>query len=454
MVSDETLSNQFAALGAENALRHVPSVHVRTANGESRTVVLDRELLVGSAVEEPLRLADASASRLHARLVPKADGLWVEDLNSKNGTYVDGIRIGVARIPDGGSIRVGDTELSVSYASESTRVDAWPRSEFHEMAGSSLRMREVFALLAKYARTDATVLIEGETGTGKELAAKAIHAASTRKSKPFVTVDCGALPEQLLEGELFGHMKGSFTSAFDTRAGAIEEADGGTVFLDEIGELPLQLQPKLLRALEAREVRRLGATQYRQVNVRFVAATHRDLRKLASQGVFREDLLFRLAVLPVTLPPLRERLGDIPALVQRLLPSEELKQVTPQQMYELMRRPWLGNVRELRNYLERVVAVGHRTAAKLERSNRVPWAPRLDDELLALPLAAMAERVKDACYREYLLCLMNRNDWNVKRAADEAMIQRGSLYRLLDQYEIVRPGSESNGEESPDSRTT
>ena len=241
--------------------------------------------------------------------------------------------------------------------------------------GNTLVMRELFATLSRVAPMEASVLIHGETGTGKELVARAIHLASPRARQPFVTVDCGALPENLLDAELFGHTKGAFTGAVSARAGAIETAEGGTVFLDEIGEVPISMQPKLLRLLESRTIRRIGESIHRNINVRFVTATHRDLLTMVSTGEFREDLYFRLSVLPIMIPPLRERREDIELLVNHFLGADRGSHVTPELMRELISRPWRGNVRELRNFVERARALGAIEA--LAMSNQRTGVPNL-----------------------------------------------------------------------------
>ena len=219
-------------------------------------------------------------------------------------------------------------------------MELWPGPQFGRLIGPSVKMRELFARLARIARAPASVLIEGETGTGKELVARAIHDASPRAGRPFVVIDCGALPENLLDAELFGHARGAFTGAVAARAGAFESAEGGTVFLDEIGELPLGVQPKLLRVLESRAVRRLGENDHRPVDVRVLSATHRDLRTMVNSRAFREDLYFRLAVLPVRVPPLRERPGDIIALAQHFLPRESAGSV-PTTVFSSIVMLWL-----------------------------------------------------------------------------------------------------------------
>jgi transcriptional regulator with PAS, ATPase and Fis domain len=361
----------------------------------------------------------------------------VRDLESRNGTFVQGVRVSRACLPDGGQLRLGAIDLTVSYAPEATPVEIWPDGHFGSMVGGSVPMRELFARLARVARSEATVLIQGETGTGKEVAARAIHEASPRAGEAFVIIDCGALPENLLEAELFGHTRGAFTGAVEARAGAVEAADGGTVFLDEVGELPLSMQPKLLRVLESRTVRRVGETAHRPVNVRFLSATNRDLRTMVNTRAFREDLYFRLAVLPVTIPPLRERPADILALVHHFLPKEALSSVTPQMVRELAGRPWLGNVRELRNFVERALALGTREALALSAPVDIADGElRFPPALLALPYKEMRERVLLAAERQYVEGLLARHDRDVSAAAEAAGLNRTYLYRLVAKHRL------------------
>jgi transcriptional regulator with GAF, ATPase, and Fis domain len=300
-------------------------------------------------------------------------------------------------------------------------------------------MRELFARLDKIARTESTVLIQGETGTGKELVAQAIHDASPRAKEPFVVVDCAALLEPLLEAELFGHTKGAFTGAVTSRPGAIESADGGTVFLDEVGELPLSLQPKLLRVLEARTIRRVGETAFRKINVRFLSATNRDLRTMVNEGAFREDLYFRLAVIPVLIPPLRERALDVPMLMQGF--AAHGTTFGPELLDEVARRPWRGNVRELRNFVERVVALGSHEALSMPSVDAArppsPTQPGWDELVSALdrPLRETRTIWLDAMERAYVHHLLERHQGNVARAAEAAGIDRTHFYRLIRKHE-------------------
>jgi DNA-binding NtrC family response regulator len=428
-------ASQGDAWGYEGArVSRKPIVTWSDARGR-HTREIGETLVLGGADGVELVIDDPAVSRLHAELEPLDSGLWVRDLESRNGTFVQGVRVSRACIPEDGHLRVGATDVTVSYAPQATPVEIWPEGRFGPMVGTSVPMRELFARLARVARSEATVLIQGETGTGKEVAARAIHEASPRAGEPFVIIDCGALPESLLEAELFGHARGAFTGAVEARAGAIEAADGGTVFLDEVGEVPLAMQPKLLRVLESRTVRRVGETAHRPVNVRFLSATNRDLRTMVNTRAFREDLYFRLAVLPVTIPPLRERPADILALVHHFLPKESLSAVTPQMVRELTARPWLGNVRELRNFVERALALGPREALELSApaldSDAAQGQIRLPAALLTLPYKEVRERALLAIERDYVKGLLERHDRNISEAAEAAGLNRTYLYRLV-----------------------
>jgi DNA-binding NtrC family response regulator len=412
------------------AVRSRPRVAWTDASG-SHVRAIDRTLVVGSASAADLVVADPTVSRLHAELEPRDDGIWVRDLGSRNGTFVGEVLVERARLSPAMSVRVGSTALTLADPVEAS-VELWPSDHFGEMFGRSPAMRELFMTLARVATLDSTVLLVGETGTGKELAASAVHAGSRRASGPFVVVDCGGLPEQLLESELFGHAKGAFTGAAAASEGAIEAANGGTVFLDELGELPIAMQPKLLRVLETRTVRRVGEATHRPVDVRYVCATHRDLPAMVNDGTFREDLYFRVAVLPVTLPPLRERLEDIPLLLEKFLP--DLPDAERQALLaEVAGRRWRGNVRELRNFAERVAALGARRALAMADGAARPTAgagqAAMPDGLPSFQTSYRA--FTDGMEREYLRQLMTRHAGNAAEAAREAGIDRTYVYRLL-----------------------
>ncbi len=329
---------------------------------------------------------------------------------------------------------------------DAARLATRPGEEdsFHNLVGRSPRMRDVYRLLDRAAQVDATVLLLGETGTGKELAARAVHYHSARRERRFVPVNCGALPADLVESELFGHSRGAFTGASVAKQGLFEEAQGGTIFLDEVGELPLAAQVKLNRALQEREIRRVGDTSPIAVDVRVVAATHRDLREEAKAGRFREDLFYRLNVFTVTLPPLRDREGDVPLLAAHLLEKHAravrrtISGIDPEALRRLSGYSWPGNVRELENAIERAVAVASGDVLATEDlqpeiAAAPPGAPP-QDALVSLPYKDAVAEARDRVSREYLVALMKEFEGNVTRAAERAGMERESLHRLLRKY--------------------
>jgi two-component system response regulator AtoC len=317
---------------------------------------------------------------------------------------------------------------------------------FENLIGKSARMREAFALLEQAAGLDITVLLLGGTGTGKELAARALHHRSARSTKPFVPVNCGALPAELVESELFGHARGAFTGATGAKPGLFEEAQGGTLFLDEIGELPLPTQVKLNRALQEKEIRRVGENTAVKVDVRLVAATHRDLRAEVASGRFREDLFYRLHVFPIRLPALRDRMEDIPLLSAHFVEKHarafrrEVEGLEPEALRVLTSYAWPGNVRELENAIERAVAVARGSmiqAADLPPDIAAsPSSTPPGEVLAALPYRDAVEQARDRVSREYLVALMKEFGGNVTRAAERAGMERESLHRLLRRYGV------------------
>jgi two-component system response regulator GlrR len=433
----ETLQQDHSFEGSISAARACVEASWNNG-GRVRTVRIEESIVCGSAPSAGLCIVDPLVSRLHAEFDIRPDGVWVRDLGSRNGTYLSGIRVAHARLPADAHVTVGSTTLVFRTADAPVTVDLWPVSQFGPMLGRSEVMRELFARLARYAPSDSPVLIQGETGTGKELVAYAIHDASPRASSPFVIVDCAGLPETLLESELFGHTRGAFTGAVSARRGAFEEAEGGTVFLDEIGELPLAMQPKLLRVLESRAVRRLGESTYRPVNVRFVAATHRDLQSMVQAGAFREDLYFRLAVLPVTLPSLRERPDDVPLLVDHFAKGRPLNASRDELLQALASRSWMGNVRELRNFVERAVSVGAKEAMALGASLPVPatLSPALPSVPCDRPFKEAREAWTDHFDREYVRQLLERHSRDVGAAANAAGVDRTYIYRLIRRHRL------------------
>jgi DNA-binding NtrC family response regulator len=317
---------------------------------------------------------------------------------------------------------------------------------FHDIVGKSRAMQGVYRLLEQAAGLDITVLLAGETGTGKELAARAIHYRSERKDRRFVPVNCGALPAELVESELFGHARGAFSGAVGAKQGLFEEASGGTIFLDEIGELPPVVQVKLNRALQEKEIRRVGDNAATKVDVRVIAATHRDLRAESRAGRFREDLFYRLHVFPIRLPPLKERREDIPLLAAHFLDKHArgfkrpLNGFTPEALRTLTGYGWPGNVRELENAVERAVAVSKGPEVDAcdlpaELGEGRTGAPPAD-ALARLPYREALETSKDRFSRDYLLSLMREFEGNVTRAAERAAVERESLHRLLKRYGV------------------
>jgi transcriptional regulator with PAS, ATPase and Fis domain len=319
-------------------------------------------------------------------------------------------------------------------AGDPVHVPLSPADRFGELRGGSVEMRRIYAILDRIAPTDTTVLLQGETGTGKEVAARSIHDCSRRAQGPFVTVDCGSIPENLIESELFGHLRGAFSNAVQDRRGLVEEADGGTLFLDEVGDLPLPMQPKLLRVLETRKVRRIGSNSERAADVRIVAATHRPLAASVNQGTFREDLYYRLAVVEVVLPPLRMRKEDILALAAHFLEqfSGRAEPVPERLAASLLARAWPGNVRELCNFMERTISLGWKAEHAAPPSRGLPVAPTLEALLsLDLPLKDARTRWSEQFESLYVSAILQRAGGNVTRAAELAGVNRRSLQRLM-----------------------
>jgi DNA-binding NtrC family response regulator len=401
-----------------------------------RLVTHGERVVLGTHESADLRLKDATISRFHCEVRTEGGRVVLADLGSTNGTTVDGVPVREAYLRQGSLIGLGRAMVRFGVGGDTVRLEMSGADRWGGLVGSSFPMRRAFAVLEKAAASTATVLLTGETGTGKEVAAESLHRASPRADGPFVVVDCGAIPSELLESELFGHEKGAFTGAHAARVGAFAEADGGTLFLDEIGELAPELQPKLLRALEKREVKAVGANRHVPVDVRLVAATHRDLRAEVNASRFRSDLYYRVAVLEVRLPPLRERLDDLPALVdallQRLAPraTGDLAFLrAPEFLAELARHDWPGNVRELRNHLERCLAL--RESTPLARGSTV--APSSLDELVhpELELREARETWTAELERRYVEQALQASGGNVTAAARTAGIDRIHLHRLL-----------------------
>jgi len=371
------------------------------------------------------------------------DGRFVvRDLGSTNGTWYEGSRLTEARLPAGATLRTGRSALRIEPEAQPLDIPPSQARRFGELVGESLAIREVFAVLERVATSDVTVLLEGETGTGKELAARAIHDASPRRQGPFVAVDCGALPEGVLDSELFGHVRGAFTGAAAPRAGLFVRAHRGTIFLDELGRIPPSVQARLLRVVEERAVRPVGADSPRDVDVRVIAASRDDLDVEVAAGRFRADLLYRLGVVRVALPPLRTRREDLPALVQELLRRRGLDDVRPSGagLDRLLAHGWPGNARELRNVIDRAIALSPGARRFTDLTIRLEPTAVGDDPLAVrsdLPFAEAKQVVLHAFERRYLADVLARAAGNLSAAAREAELDRKHLRSLARRHGLI-----------------
>jgi transcriptional regulator with GAF, ATPase, and Fis domain len=399
----------------------------RGRKAEMRRCVED-SVTLGSHEGNTVVIPSPTVSRFHARLELDPIGYLLTDLDSTNGTFVGGLRVLQAYLQPGTRLLLGDAEVGFDVEREEAQLGLSDADRFGAMIGQSPAMRRLFDELARIAPTDSTVLLQGETGSGKDVAANEIHRHSQRRAGPFVVVDCAGLPEPLIEAELFGHERGAFTGADRTRPGAFEDADGGTLFLDEVAELSPVLQSKLLRVLEARTVKRLGSNDWRKVDVRVIAATHQDLARLCNQRLFREDLYFRLAVLTVRIPPLRERLDDLPLLIHTILEEAGAGTLAlDEQLMAAMRgRRWAGNVRELRNVVQRALVLGPKALEEGEGS------PDLPEE----PFKIAKARAIESFEKDYLMNLLERHKGNVTGAARAAEVDPAWVFRLVKRYAI------------------
>jgi DNA-binding NtrC family response regulator len=474
-----------------------PTLHLRrcilqSVDDPSQEWTFDKEeIRIGSMDDNDVVLGDDTVSRYHCRITQEDNGYVLLDQRSTNGTFVNKVRIREAYLKPGSIVSVGQSQLRFNAREEEVEIVPSRSERCVGLIGGNARMREIYSIIEKIAPTATTVVIDGETGTGKEVVAQAIHTLSPRHANDFVVFDCGAVPPNLIESELFGHEKGSFTGAVMTRQGLFEQADGGTLFLDELGELPLDLQPKLLRALEQREVRRVGSAKSAKVDVRIIAATNRNLEDEVRAGRFRQDLFYRLSVVRLHLPSLRDRTDDIPLLVQHFLEvgafnrkpnAPPVRGVSREALFALQSYPWPGNVRELVNVVERAVSfcdndliqLSHlpdyiRTAkapppreVQPRRAPTVPMgpsaplvsmnpntpAPAPPDELLAegVTFKDAKERWVASFERDYILQLLRRNSGNISHAARAADIDRKYFRKLMKKYDIEAAGADDSDE--------
>lgn len=415
-----------------------------------------RQVEIGTAPDCQFILNDPTISRIHAKILVDEDGYALIDIASKNGTHINGLRANEIYLESGSIFRLGETEIRFTITGEEVKVQFSGSTRFGKLLGSSLEMREIFAMLERVAPTDATVLIGGESGTGKELFADALHQYSKRSDGPFIVVDCSAIARELIESELFGHVKGAFTGASSIREGAFLAANNGTLFLDELGELPLDLQPKLLRALESRSVKPVGGNNPIPVNVRIIAATNRNLIHEVKEGNFREDLYYRFAVIKVAIPPLRDRTDDIALLVESFIreasenAGREPVDISYKTMEKLKRHPWPGNVRELKNFVERAVILtqDNQIETKFLSADATPKIRKVDTiGTNTLASNAIAEDIpfKDAknmliesFEKAYWKQLLEHTGGNISKAARIAGVHRKSVEYILKKLDLSR----------------
>ena len=439
---------------------------LEVVSGADAGLVRDIEaavIRIGARRGNDVQLTDSKVSGLHCEIRLDDRGYRLRDLDSTNGTYVSGLRINDVYIQPGTQIALGGTRIKFEPLGETVEIELADTDRFGSMIGRSVKMRELFARLGKLARTDTTVLVTGETGAGKELVAEALHDYSPRAKGAFVVLDCGSIPPNLIESELFGHERGAFTGATSSYAGAFERAHGGTVFLDEIGELPLAMQPKLLRVLERKEVRRVGGSKTLEVDIRVVAATNRDLGVEVNRGRFREDLYYRLAVARVHVPPLRDRKDDLPLLIEHILantPGGEAAQIAQETIDLMTKHDWPGNVRELRNVIERAVLLSE-TPETQDALRRTPAAaPRPEPSVsvtpsqtataadgmmtvpvdVTIPFKNAKQNVISEFERRYISRLLAQHDGNISAAARAAGIDRMSIHKMLHRLGLANPG--------------
>ncbi|HMJ11320.1 MAG TPA: sigma 54-interacting transcriptional regulator [Polyangiaceae bacterium] len=434
-----TVKDESTRAGVNATVVRYAKTRVEVVQGPDSGLAVEtanKPIRVGTSSDNDLVLTDDTVSRRHCAIEPTEGGFRLRDEGSTNGVLLSGARVFDAVLYGASQLRLGDSVLAITPLKETVDREQTTADRFGDLLGRSPRMRELFADLSRIAPTDVTLLIEGETGTGKELVADSVHRASGRCNGPYVVFDCSAVAPTLAESELFGHERGAFTGAIASRPGVFEQADGGTIFLDELGELPRDLQPKLLRVLEKREVRRIGSQRTTPVNVRLIAATNRNMAAEVARGAFREDLYFRVAAAHVYVPPLRDRMEDLPMLVEHFLslasPRHSLADV-PTQVWEMFHaHRWPGNVRELNNAVQRFLVTPERALmpARDAETSLPPQSPAVRIENV-LPLRIARREASDAFERDYLKTLLQRSEGNVTRAAAIGEVSRQMVQKLM-----------------------
>ena len=446
-MSDETTLR--AASAPSPPLRASLVLRVLDGPDAGRKLLVDdaqpHRLFVGRSPASDLLLSDPLVSRRHLAFEIIDGVVRASDVESTNGTTVNGLTLGEIVVRGGESIRVGGTTLLVEATSAATPPISADQA-FGRILGSSREMRRLYPLCRKLADSAVPVLIEGETGTGKEVLAESLHEVGPRRDGPFVVFDCTSVAPTLMESELFGHERGAFTGATEARAGVFEQAHGGTLLIDEIGDLDLSMQSKLLRAVERLEIRRVGGSRTIRIDVRILSATRRDLDREVQAGRFRDDLFHRLTVARIELPPLRRRKGDVPQLVRTLIRQLEGAETsfTPELMARWDAYAWPGNVRELRNAVARRLALGDLADGvpdmgppSTATSARSPEAERAVEDAvdrvlaLNLPIADARQLVVDEFERRYLERVLAAHGGNATRAAETSGIARRHFHRLL-----------------------
>jgi transcriptional regulator with GAF, ATPase, and Fis domain len=398
----------------------------------------DGRCVIGAAPGCDIIVSSAAVSRNHVELSLVPEGCVVRDLGSRNGTFYLGSRVEKITVGLGSRLRLGDVEVAIDADLTSMEGVGQGAAGYRGLVGSSVALRRLFAALVRLEGSLVNVLVEGESGSGKELVAQALHQGSALAAQPLVVVNCGAIARELVLSTLFGHRRGAFTGAVDNRLGSFEAADGGTIFLDEIGELPLEVQPSLLRALESGEIQPVGDPEVKRVRVRIVAATNRDLEEQTRAGRFREDLFYRLAVVRLRVPPLRERPEDIEPLASLFAGALGVPELPASFLASLAARPWPGNVRELRNAVQAFIAMG----APMDEGEAV--LPVLEHALQQTivperPYAEQKDIVAAHFTRTYLQMLIVRTKGNQSEAARISGLDRSYLGKLLLKHGIVKP---------------
>ncbi len=442
-------------------------------HGRTREHVFEQAVVtIGAMEDNDLVMHEATVSRYHCKIVQEESSYVLVDLGSTNGTFVNRVRVREAYLKPGCTVHLGQAEIKFYAADEKVEIVPSKKDHLGDMIGKHAKLREIYAIVEKISPTATTVVIEGETGTGKEIVAATIHKLSPRASGPLMVFDCGAVPPNLIESELFGHEKGSFTGAIMMRQGLFEMANGGTLFLDELGELSIDLQPKLLRALEQREIRRVGSSKSIKVDVRVIAATNRNLESEVAAGRFRQDLFYRLSVVRLFLPPLRDRADDIPLLVKHFLKNQahnrmpdgelKIKGFSRDALDLLCAYRWPGNVRELVNCVERACSFAEgdivqvadlpetvRSDVTNPRAQTGGWQQQNDAGMTGSDstFKEAKERWVSSFERDYLVQLLKKNGGNISHAAREADIDRKYFRKLMRKYGI-ESGADDEADEA------